>query len=55
MPQSTETVGEVRTDALLLRVLATRTEYLLEGVLRKSCRHADGAYHDEHLHARLSA
>ncbi len=35
--------------------VATRTDYALEGVLRHSYRYADGLYHDEHLHARLSA
>lgn len=29
--------------------------FVHEGTLRQSFRYADGAYHDEHLHARLSS
>lgn len=35
------------------RVAAT-AGFTHEGTLRQSYRYADGAYHDEHLHARLS-
>ncbi|MFJ1611177.1 MULTISPECIES: GNAT family N-acetyltransferase [unclassified Streptomyces] len=35
--------------------VAHRCGYLPEGTLRESHRYGDGAYHDEHLHARLAA
>ncbi|MFF8918370.1 GNAT family N-acetyltransferase [Streptomyces sp. NPDC015032] len=35
--------------------VAHRCGYLFEGTLRESYRYGDGAYHDEHLHARLAA
>ncbi|MFF3059400.1 GNAT family N-acetyltransferase [Streptomyces sp. NPDC057909] len=35
--------------------VAHRCGYLPEGTLRDSHRFGDGAYHDEHLHARLAA
>jgi RimJ/RimL family protein N-acetyltransferase len=35
--------------------VAAAAGFRLEGQLRKSYRFADGAYHDEHLHARLSS
>ncbi|WP_405685895.1 GNAT family N-acetyltransferase [Streptomyces sp. NBC_00057] len=35
--------------------VADRCGYLPEGTLRDSHRFGDGAYHDEHLHARLSS
>ncbi|MFE6682408.1 GNAT family N-acetyltransferase [Streptomyces sp. NPDC057729] len=34
--------------------VAHRCGFLLEGTLRQSYRYGDGAYHDEHLHARLA-
>lgn len=34
--------------------VATAAGYRLEGELRRSFRHADGDYHDEHLHAILA-
>jgi RimJ/RimL family protein N-acetyltransferase len=33
--------------------VATKAGYAHEGTLRQSFRYADGAWHDEHLHARL--
>ena len=33
--------------------VAQKAGYLHEGTLRESFRYADGAWHDEHLHARL--
>ncbi|MFE4334882.1 GNAT family N-acetyltransferase [Streptomyces sp. NPDC056831] len=35
--------------------VADRCGYLPEGTLRDSHRYGDGAYHGEHLHARLAA
>jgi RimJ/RimL family protein N-acetyltransferase len=35
--------------------VAVTAGFLLEGTLRKSYRYADGDYHDEHLHGRLSS
>jgi RimJ/RimL family protein N-acetyltransferase len=34
--------------------VARAAGFLHEGTLRRSYRYGDGAYHDEHLHARLS-
>lgn len=34
--------------------VARSAGFRLEGTLRQSFRYADGAFHDEHLHARLS-
>ncbi|MFD5467010.1 GNAT family N-acetyltransferase [Kitasatospora sp. NPDC127059] len=34
--------------------VALRAGFPYEGTLRESYRHADGPYHDEHLHARLA-
>lgn len=35
--------------------VAEAAGFVLEGRLRQSYRYSDGAYHDEHLHARLSS
>jgi RimJ/RimL family protein N-acetyltransferase len=34
--------------------VARAAGFVQEGTLRQSYRYADGAYHDEHLHALLS-
>ena len=36
------------------RTVGEAAGFVQEGTLRQSYRYADGAYHDEHLHALLS-